>query len=214
MFYSIKLHLNSFLFELLKLEFLTSVWSALPVRRTPWQNLSALLRVGDTVHRFLGVFTFCYGGDLEETREKSWSWNQDYGSALWSGALTDCSPVLPGPAGIGWQKAVPPGWRHEPEPSVHWEAALELRWGLWQRCVLLSWKPKIQRCNQPGMDISQKQRQTFCRERFKTESVFLALCYLCQSSNLCGSNLVLCVGHSSVCGLLGLCCWLHLHWLR
>lgn len=39
--------------------------SYLPVWGAPWQDLSALLRVGHTVYRLLRILAFCYGGDLE-----------------------------------------------------------------------------------------------------------------------------------------------------
>lgn len=41
-----------------------------PVWRTPWQDLSALLRVSHTVHWLLWILTFCYGGDLIKTNKQ------------------------------------------------------------------------------------------------------------------------------------------------
>lgn len=59
-------------------------------------------------------------------------------------------PAQPGPAGTGSQKAVQPGWRHGPEPSVRWEAAPALRWDLLLTHGPLSWIPEIhKRCDHP-----------------------------------------------------------------
>lgn len=145
-------------------------------------------------------------------------------------------PAQPGPVETGSLTAVQPGWRHGPEPSVHWEAAPALLWDPSQRHGPLSWIPEIQQwCDHLASRVHFNMN---CSKAFVSCTSFKmfgilnlnnewnetllnlpmprmhVICYLCQSSDLCwGDLLALCLSHSSLHSLLSLHCWLHLHWL-